>query len=141
MPVPLSERPRQETGGPSGREGRAGSDIDAWIADLDALTTADLRVAWRKLYRASPPTRLSRDLLTRGVAYKIQEQAYGGLSFDTKRRLRSLSEGSDRRGKPPAVPAIVLKPGAKLVREWHEHVHTVSVLEDGFEYRAIIIAH
>jgi hypothetical protein len=28
-----------------------------------------------------------------------------------------------------------LKPGTKLVREWHGHAHTVSVLDDGFEYR------
>lgn len=141
MPAPQCERARQETGGPSGREARAtgplsaDGDIDARITELEALTTADLRVEWQKLYRATPPTRLSRDLLTRGVAHRIQEQAYGGLSLSTKRRLRSLSGDCDRRGRPPAAPAIVLKPGAKLVREWHEHVHTVSVLEHGFEYR------
>jgi hypothetical protein len=28
-----------------------------------------------------------------------------------------------------------LKPGTKLVREWHGRVHTVSVLDDGFEYQ------
>jgi hypothetical protein len=34
-------------------------------------------------------------------------------------------------GHPPSR----LKPGTKLVREWHGHAHTVSVLDDGFEYR------
>jgi len=28
-----------------------------------------------------------------------------------------------------------LKPGARLVREWHGHVHTVNVLDRGFEYQ------
>jgi hypothetical protein len=28
-----------------------------------------------------------------------------------------------------------LRPGTKLVREWHQRVHTVSVLEGGFEYQ------
>jgi Protein of unknown function (DUF2924) len=28
-----------------------------------------------------------------------------------------------------------LKPGTKLVREWHGHVHTVDVLDDGFAYQ------
>jgi len=28
-----------------------------------------------------------------------------------------------------------LKPGTKLIREWHGHAHTVSVLDDGFEYQ------
>jgi hypothetical protein len=57
-----------------------GSDIEARIGALEALTTADLRIEWRRLYRATPPTRVSRDLLIRGVAYKVQEQAHGGLS-------------------------------------------------------------
>jgi hypothetical protein len=34
-----------------------------------------------------------------------------------------------------AAPAgVVLKTGARLVRQWRGHVHTVLVLEDGFEY-------
>jgi len=53
----------------------------------------------------------------------------------TKRPLRSLSEDPDQRGGPPAAPFITLKLGTKLVREWHGHVHTVSVLDDGFEYQ------
>ena len=28
-----------------------------------------------------------------------------------------------------------LKPGAKLVREWRGEVHTVIVMEDGFEWK------
>jgi hypothetical protein len=56
------------------------------------------------------------------------------LSRGIKRRLRSLSETSDRRGGLAAIP-IVLKPGAKLVREWHGHVHTVNILDDGFDYQ------
>jgi hypothetical protein len=30
--------------------------------------------------RMPPPMRLSRDLLIRGIIYKLQERAYGGLS-------------------------------------------------------------
>ena len=109
--------------------------MEARIIALEALPTADLRIEWRRLYRATPPTRLSRDLLTRGVAYRLQEQAHGGLSLSTKRRLHSLSEGADQRGGSAAAPAIALKPGTKLVREWHGHAHTISVLDDGSEYQ------
>jgi hypothetical protein len=141
IPAPKREEARQETGGPFRREEIAagsqgeGSDIETRIIALKALTTADLRIEWRRLYRATPPTRLSRDLLIRGVAYKVQEQAHGGLSLGIKRRLHSLSEGSDQRGGSAAAPAITLKWGTKLVREWHGHAHTVSVLDDGFEYQ------
>ena len=141
MPAPRYEKARRETGAPFpcadlaiGSPGE-GSDIETRIIGLEALTTADLQIEWRRLYRAMPPTRLSRDLLIRGVAYKVQEQAHGGLSLGTKRRLRSLAEGADQRGRVAAAPAVALKPGTKLVREWHGHAHMVSVLDDGFEYQ------
>ena len=65
----------------------------------------------------------------------LQVGAHGDLSLSTKRRLGSLSDGSDRPGGQSATPAITLTPGTKLVREWHGRVHTVSVLESGFEYQ------
>ena len=140
-PVRQSRKARQEAGGPSPCEDLAAgdqaeeSDVEARVIALETLTTADLRIEWRRLYRVTPPTRLSRDLLIRGVAYMVQERAHGGLSLTIMRRLRALSEGSDQRGGSAATPAITLKPGTKLVREWHQHAHTVSVLEDGFEYQ------
>jgi hypothetical protein len=139
-PVAPSTEARQKTGGPSCQYPVVGSrpeavDFEARVAALEALTTADLRIEWGRLYRAIPPTRLSRDLLLRGVAYRVQEHAYGGLSLGTKRMLRSLCERSDRRRGAGAEPAVRLKPGTKLVREWHGQVHTVSVLDDGFEYQ------
>ncbi len=141
IPASQPKEARQQPGGPCRCEGVTGSgrlavsDIEARLLALGALTTADLQIEWRRLYRATPPTRLSRDLLIRGVAYKVQEQAHGGLSLGIKRRLHSLSEGTDQRDGSAAAPAITMKPGTKLVREWHGHAHTVSVLDDGFEYR------
>ena len=35
-------------------------------------------------------------------------------------------------GKP--LPALKLTLGTKLVRDWHGEGHTVTVLDDGFEY-------
>jgi len=140
MPGPQNEEVHRETGGPPSpapvaRPAGSGAAIDARITALDALSTTDLRIEWRRLYRAAPPTRLSRDLLVRGVAHKLQEQVYGGLSQDTRRRLRSVMEGPGKQNRSRAAPAIPLKPGTKLVREWRGHVHTVNVLGDGFDYR------
>lgn len=123
---------RPVTGGPPrSRTLPQGADIDAQINALEMRTTADLRAEWQRLYRAKPPTRMSRDLLLRGVTYKVQEQAYGGLSLGIMRKLRSLTV-------PPGgiVPAAAaLRPGTKLAREWHGRVHTVDVLEGGFAYQ------
>ena len=37
-------------------------------------------------------------------------------------------------GRVGLTPDLRLKPGARLLREWHGRTHTVTVTEDGFEY-------
>ena len=51
-------------------------DVARELARLSALTIFELRGEWRRLHRKPPPMRLSRDLLTRGITYKLQERAY-----------------------------------------------------------------
>jgi hypothetical protein len=122
-------------------------DIAETLARLPALTIFELRGEWRRLHRAPPPMRLSRDLLMRGITYKLQERPLGGLSQSILRKLERLnldSKASD--GQKPAPP-ISLKAGTRLVREWRGVTHTVLVHADGFEwngqrYRSLtVIAH
>ena len=61
------------------------------IAALNGLTAQQLRDEWRRLYRGQPP-RLSRDLLIRTIAYRMQELVYGGLSKATQRKLDALTK-------------------------------------------------
>jgi hypothetical protein len=81
-----------------------------------------------------PPKSLSRDLLLRGITYKIQERSLGGLSKSVLRRLSGAApevpEGTTRK----ALPATV-KPGTRLVREWKGQTHTVLVHAGGVEWR------
>jgi Protein of unknown function (DUF2924) len=53
-------------------------ELSQQIAVLNELTAQQLRDEWRRLYRGQPP-RLSRDLLIRAIAYRIQELVYGGV--------------------------------------------------------------
>jgi Protein of unknown function (DUF2924) len=110
------------------------SEVETEIAALCGLETDRLRIEWRRLYRTEPPPRLSRDLLLRAIAYKIQERTHGCLSQATKRRLRGLAQELETNGHSAFDPGISLKPGARLVREWHGQTHTVIVREDGFEH-------
>jgi hypothetical protein len=103
------------------------------IATLADLTTQQLRTEWRRLYRNHPP-RLSRDLLVRTIAYRLQELAYGGLSKATQRKLIALTNELQTNGGIPPDPGPRVRPGARLVREWRGRTHTVVVTEDGFEY-------
>ena len=104
------------------------------IAALLGMTTPELRLAWARLHKREPPLRLSRDLMVRAIAYGLQEQAHGGLSPATRRRLRALSSAIAVKGPGAFDPGVLLKPGAKLVREWSGGVHSVTVLADGFDY-------
>jgi hypothetical protein len=97
------------------------------------LTAPQLREEWRRLYRGQPP-RLSRDLLIRSIAYRLQEIAYGGLSKATQRKLDALARELERKGTIAVTSDLSLRPGARLVREWRGRTHTVVVTEDGFEY-------
>jgi hypothetical protein len=63
-----------------------------------------------------PPMRLSRDLLIRGIIYKLQERAYGGLSLATARKLeRASADPLGRDAAKPAPPAAEA-PGTAHVR-------------------------
>ena len=103
------------------------------LARLNDLTLDELRAEWRRLYRSAPP-RLSRDLMRRAIAYRIQEKAFGGLSAASKRKLKDHATQIEITGRVRPDPRPVVRSGARLVREWNGRTYTVTVTEDGFEY-------
>ena len=107
------------------------AEVDGEIARLVDSSTQELRRAWQRLYHTGPPLGLSRDLIIRGLADKLQQRAHGGPSRTLQRRLRILT-GEFEKGAGSF--GGVLKTGASLVRRWRGHTHTVLVGEDGFEY-------
>ena len=102
-------------------------------AVAEQASLEDLRCEWRQLYRSEPP-KISRDLLLRGIAYRRQELEHGGLSKTTRRKLKTLAKMVQATGRVTPDPGVCLKPGARLVREWHGRTHTVTATEDGFDY-------
>ncbi|MCC3246889.1 DUF2924 domain-containing protein [Methylocystis sp. WRRC1] len=113
---------------------KASIDVAAELARLSALTIFELRGEWRRLHRASPPMRLSRDLLMRGITYKFQERPLGGLSRSNIRQLQRLNIGDSLAEARKAAPPISLKPGTRLVREWRGVTHSVLIHADGVEW-------
>jgi len=125
-----------ETDLPEGKAtDEAGCDMELsrMLEALPALSPAELRSEWRRLYRNQPP-RLSRDLLIRAIAYRIQELRYGGLSKATRRKLAALVTAPQSEEEIAPEPAQKIRPGARLVREWNGRTHTVTVKEEGFTY-------
>jgi hypothetical protein len=76
---------------------------------------------------------LSRDLLIRALAHRLQEQTRGGTSRAQRRRLQTLAREFEK-GSGSSDPGIILRTGTTLVRQWRGHTHTVLVREDRFEY-------
>ena len=95
------------------------------LAVLPTLGLGDLRLEWRRLSRAEPP-RLSRDIMMRAIAYRMQEIAQGGLSKVTQRRLMTLANQLETDGRIVPLPGPRIKSGSRLIREWHGRIHTVT---------------
>jgi Protein of unknown function (DUF2924) len=102
--------------------------IAAEIAHVRSLAPEALQRRWRSEFGRKPPAGLSRDLLGRMIAMRIQEQAFGGLDRDSLTFLDGLA----RRG---VSPRRHLKPGTVLVREYQGERHTVTVARDGFAWQ------
>jgi Protein of unknown function (DUF2924) len=93
----------------------------------------ELRREWRRLFHSEPPM-ISRDLLMRGIGYRLQEIQHGGFGKSTRRKLKTLAKMFQTTGRVAPDPGLSLKPRARLVREWRGRTHTVTVTENGFEY-------
>jgi hypothetical protein len=119
----------------SHRRADAAAAVAARLQALDAMDKATLHREWQRLFRSPAPARVTRDLLVLGVAWKIQEQAFGGLSAAARRRLAELAKSLDETGERRGTRVPSLKPGARLVREWRGQTHTILVREDGFEWQ------
>ncbi len=108
--------------------------IKAQMTGIQEMDLSTLRDEWRRHYRASPPRRLSRDLLIRGIAYKLQEKTHGGLSKAMRRRLRRLAKAFSETGRVAPENGTKVRPGTRLVREWQGRTYVVTVTDDGFNY-------
>src|SRR5690348_17028679 len=104
--------------------------------DLAGLADRDLdqlRRLWSEVYGIEPLLRISRELLVRAVAYRLQEEKEGGLS---RRTIRQLDRAVAVRGPSGKAgtdgPSVSLRTGTRLVREWQGRVHEVIVLEEDY---------
>ncbi len=116
------------------RRRQASVTLAADLAALEEFSRGALRQRWGALYGTPCPEHMSRRVLLRAVAYRLQEKALGGLDRATRRRL-DRATANLAAGRPLAAPAPKIKPGTRLLREWQGVVHEAIVLERGVEYR------
>ena len=112
------DRPARQPGSP------ATAALDAELARIRALGIDELRDMWRSMTHRSAPRALSRDLLARLIAHRLQEQHIGKLDRALRQMLARLAKGEQ--------PVRRLKIGTVLVREHRDTLHEVIVVPGGF---------
>ena len=101
--------------------------IEVDVDQIQALSIDALRKRWRTMFGATPPRALSKDIIARLIAYRVEEEAFGGLDRETIKLLDRLA-----RGEQPGELNRRLKVGTVLIREYEGKRHTVTVATDGF---------
>ena len=93
-------------------------DLQIALATLEAMNLEELRAAWVRRLKNSPP-KISAGLLRLAIAHALQSKTLGGITKSTDRKLCELAAGSN--GPPP---------GTRLSRSWQGKLHIVTVTEE-----------
>jgi len=117
------------------------------ISELRSMTAHELAGRFAKLF-GKPPRIKHKEWLWKRIAWKLQEQRFGGLPGAARRHLNTLMNeielpikgksganmGKPRVSRASDMPAI----GTTLIRKWHGHEYRVKVTADGFEYDGVV---
>jgi hypothetical protein len=112
--------------------------LSSIVANLEGLDLNGLRRQWRAHLGGEAPAHLSRWLLMKVLAYRLQSDAFGDLDKSIRRILCSGKEDGVSAPFDPRAPqtreGLGLKAGALLVREWNGRLERVMILEEGFAW-------
>lgn len=110
-------------------------DLDERIADLQKLRRERLLQEWEQLWKRTPPKYISRVLLIRSIAYKLQEQIHGGLSPTCQKALKALIKSAQKPKNQQVKPNRNVRSGTRLIREWKGELHEVIVDADKYIHK------
>ena len=95
-------------------------DVERELTAIETMQLAELRVAWARRVKTSPP-KVSAGLLRLALAHWVQSKAFGGVTKATEHQLRDLALGKSQSG-PTA--------GTRLVRSWQGKAHVVTITDE-----------
>ena len=118
---------------------------------LRQMTTAQLQLKYRELF-GQPTHSNHKNYLFRRVAWRMQAVAEGGLSERAREYAREIAADADLRlcapkqaieTEPPVRVAHASRqldprvppPGTQLIKRYKDETLTVTVLDDGYQYR------
>jgi hypothetical protein len=114
--------------------GEVGQSVLRQINELQRMSLNELRKKWLDLF-GTGPGKLSKQYLTRRLAYRVQELTYGGLSKSTREKLASWTEDPKQAEKKTVREKTSLQLGTRLLRDWRGERYEVIVQEDGFVFQ------
>ena len=114
--------------------GEVGQSVLRQINELQRMSLNELRRKWLDLF-GTDPAKLSKQYLTRRLAYRIQELTYGGLSKSTREKLSNWAKDPKHAEKKSVREKTTLQLGTRLLRDWHGERYEVIVQEDGFVFQ------
>jgi hypothetical protein len=109
-------------------------DVSRRVQELPNLDTSALRALWQNVFPTPPHPKLRRELMIPILAYRIQEQAYGGLGPEALSKLKRLAKDLER-NRSTVAGVSRIKPGTRIIREWAGDTHEVTVVRNGYSYR------
>ncbi len=81
--------------------------VNAEIERFVSLTPGEVRVVWRKQFRKDAPRGLTTQLLVRMLAWKVQEEAFGGHDAATLKLLKAFAgQDADKVVSPSATSPL-----------------------------------
>lgn len=118
------------------------------LAGLAELDLEALRRRWRRLIGRPAPEHITKQLLIRMIAYRIQADAFGDLDGQSIKLLRQIAEQRAKGKAGTGVPTLEslnvssrgaksLAPGTVIGREHGGTMHHVMVLAEGFAWNGI----
>jgi hypothetical protein len=109
-------------------------DIGDFLKALPEMDRNALCKHWQERFNKPAPDGVRKELLVRMLAYRVQEQAFGGLSVRSRRRLDEMAAAISNDPKTAVANMVRTKPGTQLIRSWQGKTHTVTIQESGYQY-------
>jgi hypothetical protein len=121
----------------------------AAIMALKSASLEEIKAKYAEIFGQECPSTTNKIFIWKKIAYRLQENFYGGLSETTQSRINELIERYDpvnNKSMRPVVPSEPGKkqtagrdrrlpiPGAIIKKEYKGRVYEVTVLENGFQY-------
>ena len=112
-----------------------GASVSGQIGKSRALPRQQLLEIWKKVYGRAAPLGIRRELLVPFLAYRIQENALGGLPPRVSAELSQIIRAFSKNGSLGSLSQPALRAGTRLLRSWRGETHEIDVTDVGYEYR------